>query len=93
MDTNARLIWTNRALNVVAFMGVLVSAVAAAASEIAGVADQLKAAGILPQKWAGVAAVVAIVGHIAAKYSKTPSQAIAAAVPPPKAPPAPGVGA
>lgn len=100
MDSNTKLIWTNRALNLVAFLGVLVSALMATASEIAGIADELTKAGVVPAKWAGVAAIVAVVGHIAAKYSKTPSQAIAAAVPPekilgtpPVTPPAPGAGA
>lgn len=89
MDTNTKLIWTNRALNVVAFCGVLVSAVMAAASKFADIADELTKAGVVPAKWAGAAALIAILGHIAAKYSKTPSQAIAAAVPPSKAPPGP----
>lgn len=87
--TNTKLIWTNRALNFVAFMGVLVSALMAAATESGAIADELIKLHVVPAKWAGVAALVAIVGHVAAKYSKTPSQAIAAAVPPskPGAPP------
>lgn len=91
MDANMRTIWINRALNVVAFCGVLVSAAMAAAAESAEIADQLIKAGVVPAKWAGVAAIIAIAGHIAAKYSKTPSQAIAAAMPPPKGPPPVGV--
>lgn len=87
MDANMRTIWVNRALNLVAFCGVLVSALMAAAAESADIAEQLIKAGVVPAKWAGVAAIIAIFGHVAAKYSKTPSQTIAAAVPPAKGPP------
>jgi len=93
MTSNMKLIWTNRALNLVATLGVMVSALAAAAAKIGEVTELLTKAGIVPAKWAGVAAGIAIVGHLAAKYSKTPSQAIAAAVPPSQLPlPAPPAG-
>jgi hypothetical protein len=91
MNANDKAIWTNRALNFVGAAGVLVSAAAVAVSEIGSLTEALTSAGIVPAKWAGVAAGIAIAGHFAAKWSKTPSQAIAAAVPPSKAaPPAPG---
>lgn len=93
MDANAKAIWTNRLLNFIAACGVAVSALAAAAAEIGGVAEKLQALGVVPAKWASTAAAIAIVGHFAAKYSKTPSQAIAAAVPPGKAPAPPTGGA
>ncbi len=44
------------------------------------------AAGQVPAGWQPWAALLAALGTVCAKWSKTPSQAIAAAVPPAKAP-------
>jgi hypothetical protein len=87
MDTNKKVIWLNRALNAVAALGFTVSGLAAAVSEIGALSEQAVKLGVVPAKWMGLAALIGAVGHIAAKWSKTPSQAIAAAVPPSKAPP------
>lgn len=81
MTTNMKWIWLNRALNAVMWL--------------AGAVAGMSAAGQVPKSLEPYAAILAIVGGIAAKFAKTPSQSIAAAVPPiqfdPKAPAGGGV--
>jgi len=89
--SNAALIRLNTFLK--GFAGIsFVGAAAGIAVELGGYADQIRALGLnLPKKWVAVLLAVGAVGHVAAYIAKTPSQAIAAAVPPPKpsVPPAP----
>ncbi len=91
MNANMKAIWTSRILTFVAMMSGAASAVLALLAGLGDVVKSLQGAGLVPNKYLGIASALATLGVIAAKYSKTPSQAIAAAVPPGKAPtPPPG---
>lgn len=52
-----------------------------AIASLGAAASALAATGALPKAWLPYVAALAVIGTIAAKFSKTPSQAIAAAVP------------
>lgn len=96
MDTNARLILTNKFLNFVATVGLVISALMAAVEKIGPLADEALKLGLIPKEWIAFASLISAAAIIAGKISKTPSQAMAAAVPPakpspPPAPPVPGV--
>lgn len=72
MDTNARLILLNKVLKGIMWLS--------------GTVAGMKLAGQLPP-WADkYLPAIALLGSAAAYFAKTPSQAIAAAVPPSKAP-------
>jgi len=73
MDSNMKTVWVNRGLNLVMWLSGLVTS--------AALADQT------PTWLAPWVPLISLIGTGAAKISKTPSQAIAAAVPPSKAPP------
>ena len=63
-------------------------------ASLGGLAASALAAGqVPPGAWHAIAAALAALGTLAALYAKTPSQAIAAAVPPGKAPAPPAGGA
>jgi len=82
MTQNMKLIWTNRALNVFAAISWIVSVVVGMVAALGDVVRTLRDAGVVPTKYLAIASLLAAAGTAAAKYSKTPSQAIAAAVPP-----------
>ena len=82
MNANMKAIWTSRALTAFAAMSGIASAVLAVFAGLGDVVKSLEGAGLVPNKYLGIASALAALGVIAAKYSKTPSQAIAAAVPP-----------
>jgi hypothetical protein len=86
MNANMKAIWTNRALNVVAAIAGIGSVLMGVVAALGDVVKMLEGAGLVPNKYLGIAATLAAVGMAAAKLSKTPSAAIAAAVPPGKAP-------
>lgn len=84
--SNAGLIRLNAFLKGIAGLS-FIGAAAGVVVELGGYADQLRALGLdLPKKWLAVLLIVGGAGHVAAYFAKTPSQAIAAAVPPSKAP-------
>lgn len=88
--SNAALIRLNALLKGVAGLS-FVGAAAGVVVDLGGYADQLRALGLnLPKKWLAVLLIIGAAGHVAAYFAKTPSQAIAAAVPPGQTPgPAP----
>jgi hypothetical protein len=75
MNTNMQAIWVNRGLNLVMWL--------------AGGVEGLNLAHQLPPALVPWVPLISLLGIGAAKASKTPSQAIAAAVPPSKGPPLP----
>lgn len=83
-----KAIWMSRILTAVAALSGIASAGLAVLAGLGDVVKSLQGAGLVPNKYLGLASALAALGVLAAKYSKTPSQAIAAAVPPGK-PPAP----
>lgn len=90
MNANMKAIWTSRVLTAIAAMSGIASAALAILAGLGDVVKSLEGAGLVPNKYLGIASALAALGVLAAKVSKTPSQAIAAAVPPGKAPaPAP----
>lgn len=88
MDKNMQLIWTNRVLRAFSVLTGIVGGLVAAVAMIGDVVKTIQGAGLVPNKWLGIAGGLVSLGTIAATFSKTPSQAIAAAVPPGQ-PPAP----
>lgn len=88
MNANMKLIWTNRALNFVAALSGIASVVVGVLAMVGDVVKTLEGAGLVPNKYLGLAGALGALGVVAAKWSKTPSQAMAAAIPP-GAPPAP----
>jgi len=84
MNTNLKLIWMNRTLNVVAIVSGIVSGLIGAVAMVGDIVKSIQGLGLVPNKYLGLAGTISLIGIAAAKYSKTPSQAIAAAVPPSK---------
>ena len=82
MTTNMKVIWVNRILNIVALLGFSSSTISFIAAHVKDLADILATSGMFPAKWTGWFALVGALGALAGKWSKTPSQAIADAVPP-----------
>jgi hypothetical protein len=87
MDKNLQLIWTNRVLRVFSVITGIVGGLVAVVAMVGDVVKTIQGLGLVPNKWLGIAGGLVTLGTIAATYSKTPSQAIAAAVPPGKTPP------
>lgn len=87
MNMNLKLIWMNRTLNVVAIVSGVVSGLIGAVAAIGDVVKTIQGLGLVPNKYLGLAGAISLIGIAAAKISKTPSQAMAAAIPPSKLPP------
>lgn len=87
MDKNMQLIWTNRVLRIFSILTGIVGGLMAVMALVGNVVKTIEGAGLLPNKYLGIAGVLMSLGTIAATFSKTPSQAMAAAIPPGKVPP------
>lgn len=89
MDKNLQLIWTNRVLRAFSVLTGIVGGLLAVVAMIGDVVKTIQGLGLVPNKWLGIAGGLVSIGTVAATFSKTPSRAIAAAVPPGKSPPPP----
>ena len=87
MDKNMQLIWTNRVLRAFSVLTGIVGGLVAVMAMVGDVVKKIQGLGLVPNKWLGIASLLMTVGTAAATWSKTPSAAIAAAVPPGKTTP------